>query len=146
MPDLVQPGPSGCQGSLVRPPGQAALFYAGPASTVERHNMSVKRSVDGGASFPDAVVVYPGPSSYSSLAALRDGTEELGLLFEHSTAASGGTSARPSVGALSFVRVPMSLRNRRIFVFGNVQILCKTHICVWQCSNCLPNLISRKLS
>ena len=39
----------------------------------------------------------------------RDGTEELGLLFEHSTAASGGTCAKPSVGALSFVRVPMSL-------------------------------------
>eukprot|EP01051_Picozoa_sp_SAG22_P017187 SAG22_NODE_2591_length_2407_cov_3.973137_1_plen_430_part_00 len=104
-PDLIQPGPSGCQGAMVRPPGQDMLFYSGPASTVDRHNMTVKRSSDGGATFPDAVVVHAGPSSYSSLTALH-GAEELGLLFEHPTTTSG-KGAEAAVGALSFVRVPM---------------------------------------
>ena len=67
--------------------------------------MTVKRSHDGGATFPDAIVVYEGPSSYSSLTALH-GAQELGLLFEHSTAATY-QDTDPSVGALSFVRVPM---------------------------------------
>ena len=100
--------------------------------------MTVKRSRDGGATFPDATVVYEGPSSYplrlhnaymeqlcvefvckylcryyicivrrrySSLTALH-GAQELGLLFEHSSAAAlQGTD--PSVDALSFARVPM---------------------------------------
>ena len=105
VPDLVQPGPSGCQGALVRPPGQAMVYYSGPSSKVERHNMTVKSSLDGGATFPNAVVVYEGPSSYSSLTWLS-GVAELGLLFEHSTIAKGkGVDA--AAGAVSFVRVPM---------------------------------------
>ena len=85
------------------------LYYSGPSSPVEWHNMTVKRSEDGGATFPRAVVIYDGPSSFSSLTTLH-GANELGLLFEHSTAVTNDQLTSPAVGALSFVRVPMDFK------------------------------------
>ena len=86
-------------GDFGRDFGQANLFFSGPSSTTERHNMTIKRSADGGESFGDALVVYPGASAYSCLASLR-GADEIGILFEH------GRGSSP-YGTLSFSRVPM---------------------------------------
>ena len=69
IPDLIEPG--GCQGSLLRDSLTGPdLFFSNPSSTHGRVNMTVKRSSDGGATWPSAVVVYPGASAYSCLAAL----------------------------------------------------------------------------
>ena len=68
-------------GDFRRDFGQANLFFSGPSSTTERHNMTIKRSADGGESFGDALVVYPGASAYSCLASLR-GADEVRFLTE----------------------------------------------------------------
>ena len=47
-----------------------------------RQNMTLSLSVDGGASFPAAVPVYPGPAAYSSLAMLAPAV--VGVLYERS--------------------------------------------------------------
>jgi sialidase-1 len=91
-----------CQGSMARPRGQSAVFFSNPSSTTARHNMTVRRSDDGGATFPRALVIYPNASGYSCLTALS-GAAELGLLFEHEHDGK-------AYGMLSFVRVPMTLR------------------------------------
>jgi sialidase-1 len=79
---LVEPG---CQGSLVRialvgKPPRAWLLFSNPADPKKRIRMTVRMSDDGGQTWPVARVVHEGPSAYSSLAVLRDGT--FGLLFE----------------------------------------------------------------
>ena len=78
---LVEPV---CQASLVSLPGQDlgranGLLFANPAST-EREKMTVRLSCDEGATWPVAKVLYAGPSAYSALAALPDGS--IGCLYE----------------------------------------------------------------
>jgi sialidase-1 len=102
VPDLITPG---CQGSMIRPTrnAQTAVYFSGPSSTTERVNMTVKRSEDGGATFPSAMVIYPGPSAYSCLAELSEpAAGDLGLLFEHSVL----HASNYAYGSLSFARVP----------------------------------------
>ena len=73
-------------------------------------------SEDGGDTFTKAVVIYPGPSAYSCLTALRGAPDAVGLIFEHGSggggaavASSGNSSGGQSTyGALSFARVPTS--------------------------------------
>jgi sialidase-1 len=75
-----------CQGSLVSflRPGKAAptpkLLFSNPADSAKRIRMTVRLSEDGGKAWPVSRMVHPGPSGYSSLAVLRDGS--IGLLFE----------------------------------------------------------------
>lgn len=79
--------------ALIEPPAQASfirltkpkandrgrLLFANPAAP-KRERLTVRVSDDDGATWPVARVVHEGPSAYSSLAALSDGT--IGLLFE----------------------------------------------------------------
>ena len=80
------------------------LVFVGPSSTVARANMTVKRSDSGGDTFRKAVVIYPGPSAYSSLTALY-GADEVGLLFEHGSSGGdgnvGGSDSSSSSGSSS---------------------------------------------
>jgi sialidase-1 len=69
-----------CQASLTRIsplPGAAAgrsrILFANPASTV-RARMTVRLSTDEGVTWPVAKLLHAGPSAYSDLAVLADGT------------------------------------------------------------------------
>ena len=105
IPDLIEPG--GCQGSLLRLVDGPHLFFSNPASKAGRVNMTIKRSSDGGATWPDAVVVYQGASAYSCLAELSSETPgRVGLAFEH------GTANSTDYGSISFTAVPASAWRR----------------------------------
>jgi sialidase-1 len=85
-PALIEPV---CQASMVRctverEAGKNRLLFSNPADTVHRDRMTVRLSYDEGKTWPVARLVYAGPSAYSSLAVLHDGT--IGLLYERGTA------------------------------------------------------------
>lgn len=92
-PQLTDPG---CQGSLVNA-GGATLYASNAASTHSRSRMTVSRSVDGGATWGDGVLVHAGPSAYSQLVVMGD---RLGLLFEAGT--------RSPYETISFVALDLS--------------------------------------
>ncbi len=78
---LVEPT---CQASLIRYPGRgkrgkAGLLFSNPASE-KRARMTVRHSDDDGQTWKHSKLIYAGPSAYSSLTALKDGT--IGLLYE----------------------------------------------------------------
>lgn len=74
-PALVEPI---CQASLIRftprsDSGRDALLFANPADT-KRIKMTVRMSFDEGETWPVARCLHEGPSAYSALAVLPDGT------------------------------------------------------------------------
>ncbi|MFO0952350.1 MAG: sialidase family protein [Isosphaeraceae bacterium] len=74
-----------CQASLIvvpRPsrPSENLLAFTNPASTKQRHALTLRMSGDGGKTWPVKVAVEPGASAYSCLAPLPGG--RVGLLFE----------------------------------------------------------------
>ncbi len=81
-PALIEPV---CQASFIRCTAKAdghmknRLLFANPAST-KREKMTVRISYDEGRTWPASKTVYPGPSAYSCLAVLPDGS--IGLLYE----------------------------------------------------------------
>ena len=79
-PTLIEPI---CQASLIRvePPGQGdgRILFSNPASAT-RERMTVRLSPDEGATWTRSRVVHEGPSAYSCLAILPDGT--VGCLYE----------------------------------------------------------------
>jgi sialidase-1 len=85
-PVLIEPV---CQASMVRytlaaKSGRNRLLFSNPADKARRDRMTVRLSYDEGKTWPVARQVYAGPSAYSSLAILSDGT--IGLLYERGTA------------------------------------------------------------
>ena len=72
-----------CEAGFIRftLPGTSrkALLFSNPAATT-RTNMTVRLSYDDGETWPASKVLHPGPSAYSSLIALPDGT--LACLYE----------------------------------------------------------------
>lgn len=86
---LAETPNGGCQGSLISQRGPSdTLFFSHPAgwpprSAVTRSNMTVRRSEDGGRSWPHALQVYGGGSAYSCLSPLPPRfASRVGLLFE----------------------------------------------------------------
>ncbi|MBN1854817.1 MAG: exo-alpha-sialidase [Pirellulales bacterium] len=78
--DLLEPG---CMAGLVSHPGTASrprplLLFSNPDTTQRAHkhrlNLTIKLSEDGGRTWPVSKVLQPGPSAYSDLAVLPDGT------------------------------------------------------------------------
>lgn len=74
-PELIDPV---CQASFVRfakrsPSSADRLLFANPASR-RRENLTVRMSMDEGASWPVARQLHAGPAAYSALAVLPDGT------------------------------------------------------------------------
>ena len=61
-----------CQASLEQL-ADGQLLFANPAST-ERERLTVRLSPDGGHSWPVGRILHPGPSAYSDLAVLPDGS------------------------------------------------------------------------
>lgn len=76
VPDLAEPV---CQASLLHYDFRAgkgsrkAMLFLNPASTTKRHNLTLRASFDNGKTWPVIRTIFPGPSAYSSLAALPDG-------------------------------------------------------------------------
>jgi sialidase-1 len=69
-----------CQASITRYPGdKGGLLFANPASK-KREKMTVRLSRDDGKTWPAAGLLYAGPSAYSSIAPLPDGS--IGCLYE----------------------------------------------------------------
>jgi sialidase-1 len=78
--DLLEPG---CMAGIVSHPGTASrprpfLLFSNPDTTERAHkrrvNVTIKLSEDGGRTWPASKVLQPGPSAYSDLAVLPDGT------------------------------------------------------------------------
>jgi sialidase-1 len=69
-PALVEPV---CQASLLRHPG-GGLLFSNPGTDKTRTRMTVRLSTDGGKTWPASKVLHEGPSAYSCLAALPDGS------------------------------------------------------------------------
>lgn len=74
-----------CQGSLVRYRHDAAdersrLLFSNPAATTARVRGTVRLSYDDGRTWPVAKQLHAGPSAYSCLTVLKDGT--IGCVFE----------------------------------------------------------------
>jgi sialidase-1 len=69
-----------CQASILRHPGRrGGILFSNPAST-KREKMTVRLSRDEGKTWPHARVLHDGPSAYSCLAVLPDGT--IACLYE----------------------------------------------------------------
>jgi sialidase-1 len=69
-----------CQASILAYPGErGAILFSNPAST-KREKMTVRLSRDDAKTWPHACVLHDGPSAYSCLAVLPDGT--IGCLYE----------------------------------------------------------------
>jgi sialidase-1 len=78
--DLLEPG---CMAGLVSHPGttetkKPLLLFSNPNTTKPDHkdrvNVTIKISEDGGRTWPVSKLLQPGPSAYSDLAVLPDGT------------------------------------------------------------------------
>lgn len=81
VPELREPG-QGCEGSIIRDSNTGLLFFSNPSSHdfVFRTNMSIHSSDDNGSTWHPYSVVDPGPSGYSSLVQLQNGS--IALLYE----------------------------------------------------------------
>ncbi|MGC8642239.1 MAG: exo-alpha-sialidase [Isosphaeraceae bacterium] len=73
---LVEPV---CQASILGISRTNDILFSNPAST-QRERLTVRMSADGGKTWPHARVLHEGPSAYSCLAQLKDGT--LACLYE----------------------------------------------------------------
>jgi hypothetical protein len=76
---------NGCQASIVRytfanEGGRSRILFTNPNSSGRRVNMTVRLSYDEGQTWPIQRQLWAGPSAYSSLTILPDGT--VGVLFE----------------------------------------------------------------
>jgi sialidase-1 len=98
-----------CQASLLRyrwpkSGGHGALLFSNPASTRERHRLTVRLSEDDGRTWPVRRVLHEGPAAYSCLAVLPDGS--VGCLYERGKAGPYEkiTFARCSAGWLTHAK------------------------------------------
>ena len=76
---LIDPG---CQGSMIR--AGKLVFFSNAADERKRIRMTLRASRDGGRTWPISMLLYEGPSAYSSLAATKSGA--IALLYERGTA------------------------------------------------------------
>jgi len=99
-PALVEPV---CQASLIRhgKGRKSVLLFSNPADT-KRVNMTIKLSRDDGETWPVSKTIWPGPSAYSNLAELPDGS--VGLLYER--------GEKDPYESITFVRLTRELNGR----------------------------------
>ena len=77
-PALIEPRPQGCHGCLLAVPpkrkgAREALFFCNPASHARRELLTVRRSDDGGQTWPRSLVLEEGGAAYSCLGLLSSG-------------------------------------------------------------------------
>jgi sialidase-1 len=78
VPDLIEPVCSaGLQDTV------AGLYFSNPASTKVRVNMTVRKSLDGGNTWPQSLQVYAGSAAYSTLVPVGDpASGGVGIVYE----------------------------------------------------------------
>ena len=76
VPDLIEPV---CSAGLLQLPSGRGLLFSNPASTTSRVNMTVRRSRDGGLTWPDSTQIWPGGGAYSVLVPVGSAA---GIVFE----------------------------------------------------------------
>ena len=110
-PDLPESPPRGCHGSMVRgaatPTGGPPLFFAAPSSPTARGALTLRRSDDGGETWPHSMVVHAGPSAYSSMRLLPDGAH-LGVLYERGETPSAFFAQKIVYGRLDIASLDVS--------------------------------------
>lgn len=62
-----------CQGSCISLPGTDTVYFINPAS-VERSNLTLRKSIDGAKTWQSSLVVHSGPSAYSDIALIDENT------------------------------------------------------------------------
>lgn len=92
-----------CQASIIgcsndNPSENELIVFANPASKTQRVNMTLRASLDGGATWPSQITLHAGPSAYSDLAAAPEGGRIL-CLYE------GGESHPYECLRLAFVEL-----------------------------------------
>lgn len=66
--DIFLPDPY-VEGSVLGDPSNGIVYFGNPSNShKQRANMSIHASQDGGLSWPDSAVVYPGSTGYSDIA------------------------------------------------------------------------------
>ncbi len=90
-----------CQASIVRytwPDNgeRSRILFSNPASTTDRNGMTLRMSYDEGETWHVSKMIHPGPSAYSCLVALPEGS--IGLLYE------GGTKRYGQIDFARFTR------------------------------------------
>jgi len=80
VPDLIEPV---CSAGLLELPNGGGLLFSNPATLASRVNMTVRRSRDGGLTWPDKVQIWPEGCAYSVLVPVgASGGGEAGVVFE----------------------------------------------------------------
>ena len=69
---------------------RSSLLFSNAASSTRRENLTVRTSRNDGASWNAGRSIYPGPSAYSTMTVLDDGT--IGLLFEKDDSVHAGVA------------------------------------------------------
>jgi len=101
-----------CQASILRCPGeQGGILFSNPASK-KREKMTVRLSRDEGKTWPAARVLHDGPSAYSCLAVLPDGT--IACLYERGEKSPYETIACARLARGSLTEDKPGARKRRI--------------------------------
>lgn len=99
QPVLIEPV---CSAGLQQT--SSGLYFSNPASTTQRINMTVRRSADGGSSWPESVQVWAGSAAYSCLVPVGDPVDgDVGIVYEQSA---------PSFYGIVFSRVPTTMGAR----------------------------------
>ncbi|MFF1357846.1 exo-alpha-sialidase [Streptomyces sp. NPDC058297] len=113
-PNLIDPGDNGSvirwnPGAAPRSPAAHKLLFSNNESTTDRADTTVKMSCDDGRTWPIRRTVEAGPSAYSTLSRLGDGS--FGLLYERGTAHPYEkiTFARFGDGWLNGVCAPLAM-------------------------------------
>jgi sialidase-1 len=90
QPQLVEPV---CSAGLLQT--AAGLFFSNPASAAARGNITVRKSLDGGATWPAKLLVHsPLSAGYSTLVPVGDAAAgNVGLVYE----VAGGPKGQPSI-------------------------------------------------
>lgn len=76
-PNLTEPV---CQGSILSAPDGRNLWFCNPDNPVQRQNLTLRHSRNGGRSWKDKTVITEGPAAYSDLCLLPDGS--VAVVFE----------------------------------------------------------------
>lgn len=84
VPDLIEPV---CSAGLLQLPRGRGLLFSNPATYGSRVNMTVRRSMDGGLTWPDEEQIWPGGSAYSVLVPVGSSGSAAGVVFETMDAA-----------------------------------------------------------
>lgn len=95
-----------CEASLISDPASGLLFFGNPSNSRERANFSVHTSRDGGRTWPDSFVVYPGGAAYSDMSLIGNRRDKIAIFFEkdnYATVAFGVVSPPAPAPALGIL-------------------------------------------